>query len=165
MRWELLLRASLEEEDTPEELLPALYPTRSDSWAHTKKKINTNGARYLTDAVRRSVQATFFRVLSQTGTSLLAVLQSQLASSFFRGTSPSKTLVVINWGMGLQDALRILLHQRAPADLPCQKQVLTIHGVQVLNLQRGQQETGKEHGRTDVRWHKESALQRRGKGA
>lgn len=81
MCWGLLLRASLEEEDTPEELLPALYPTRSDAWAHTKRRSNTNGARCLTDAVRRSVQATFFRVLSQTGTSLLVVLQSQLASS------------------------------------------------------------------------------------
>ena len=43
--------------------------------------------------------------------------------------------------MGLQDALRILLHQRAPAHLPCQKQILTIHGVQVLNLQPGGQKT------------------------
>lgn len=31
---ELLFRASLEEEDTPEELFPALHPTRSDSWAY-----------------------------------------------------------------------------------------------------------------------------------
>lgn len=42
---------------------------------HTKRKINTNGARYLTD-VHRSVQATFCRVLGQTGTSLPAVLQA-----------------------------------------------------------------------------------------
>lgn len=47
---------------------------------HTKRIINTNGARYLTDAVQRSVQATFCRVPGQTSTSLLAVPQSQRAS-------------------------------------------------------------------------------------
>lgn len=48
--------------------------------------------------------------------------------------------------MGLQDALRILLHERAPAHLPCQKQILPIHGVQVLHLQQGEQETRQGQG-------------------
>lgn len=67
---ELLLRSSHDGENTPKELLPVLNPARSDSWVH-KRKINTNGARCLTDAVHRSVQATFCRVL---GTSTPVVL-------------------------------------------------------------------------------------------
>lgn len=110
-----------------------------------KRKINTNGARYLTDAVHKSsVQATFCKVLGQTGTCLPG--SSKPAGQLLRGTSPSKTFVVINWGMGLQDALRILLHQRAPAHLPCQEQILAVHGVQVLNLQPGEQEAGRGTG-------------------
>lgn len=35
---------------------------------------------------------------------------SKPAGQLFRRPSPSKTLVVVSWGMGLQDALRILLH-------------------------------------------------------
>lgn len=105
---ELLLGASLEEEHT-QKSLSQLYALPDQSTG-VQRKTNTNGARYLTDTVHRSVQATFCRVLGQRGTSLLVVLQSQPASQLLRGTSSSQTLVIINWGAGLQDALRILLH-------------------------------------------------------
>lgn len=52
-----------------------------------------------------------------------------------RGTSLSKTLIIVSRSMGLQDALWVLLHQRAPSHFPCQQQILTIHGIQVLHLQ------------------------------
>lgn len=68
-------------EDASEELgvLPALYPHQIRLQG-TLRGNNINGARYLTAAVQRSVQATFCRILGQTGTSLAEVPQSQLAN-------------------------------------------------------------------------------------
>lgn len=70
----LLLRRS-----TPRRASPSRMPYQIRVRG-VQRKTNTNGARYLTDTVHRSVQATFCRVLGQRGTSLLVVLQSQPAS-------------------------------------------------------------------------------------
>lgn len=51
-----------------------------------------------------------FRPLPGPNSHLSSGSSSELVGQLFGGTSPSKTLVVVSWGMGLQDALRILLH-------------------------------------------------------
>lgn len=51
------------------------------------------------------------------------------------GASASKALIIVSRNMGLQDALWILFHKRAPFHFPSQKQILTVHGVQVLHLE------------------------------
>lgn len=46
----------------------------------------------------------------------------------------SQSRVVVRGGGHLQDALCIVLHQRAPLHLPCEQQVLPVQSVDVLHL-------------------------------
>lgn len=117
-----------------EDRSPSSTPTRSDSWAQ-EGETQHKWTECSTGAVQKSVQAAFFRVLGQTGTSSMEVPQSQPGGWLSRGTSLSKTFIIVSRSMGLQDALWILLHQRAPSHFPCQQQILPVHGVQVLHLQ------------------------------
>lgn len=128
--WEVCLRLLLREGTCQKSKRPpSSTPTRSDSWAQ-EEETQHEWAEYSTGAVQKSVQATFFRVLGQTGTS-----SSKPASQLSRGAHLSETLVIVSRSVGLQDALWILLHQGAPSHFSCQQQILTVHRVQVLHLQ------------------------------
>lgn len=50
----------------------------------------------------------------------------------------SEPFIVVNRGQGLEDAAGVALHQRPPAHLARQQQVLPAQGVQVLHLQAQQ---------------------------
>lgn len=131
--WEVCLGLLLRERVKRARGPPSSPPTSSVSCSQ-EEETQHKWAEYSTGAVRKSVQATFFRVLGQTGTFSMEVPQSQ-PGNLSRGPSLSKTFIVVSRSVGLQDALWILLHQRAPSHFPCQKQILAIHGVKVLHLQ------------------------------